>query len=97
MFVITNRSIEDGRGVDQFGKKPNAQGPHELRLFEARKLNRKWKIDLIEDKLSDQHKIEVGIPVEEEAFASKYVSRKILQRVRNTNGQLWGLTSLLNK
>ena len=90
MFVITNRSIEDeqAEGVNKFGKKPNAEGPNELRLFEAKKLTRKWKINLIEDKLTDRHKLEVGIPLEEEAYASKYVAKKILKRVRKEKRDL---------
>ena len=36
MFVITNRSVEDGEtGLDQFGKTPNEKGSNELRLARA--------------------------------------------------------------
>jgi hypothetical protein len=59
-----------------------------LRLFEVNKLRHKWKINLIEDELTDPLKLEVGIPLEEKAYTSKYVAKKILKRVRKEKRDL---------
>ena len=82
MFVITNRRIEEGRGVKQFGSRPNAEGPNELRLFEAVKQARGWKINLLEDQLTPEQKAELELPKDEVAYASQYVAKKVLDRVR---------------
>jgi esterase/lipase superfamily enzyme len=84
MFVVTNRRIrEDRSGLKKFAKTPNEKGPNELRLFEARRVNRQWRADLINDELTTAQKQEVGLPVSKKAYASPYVAKKILKRVRS--------------
>jgi len=82
MFVITNRRIGKGTGVGQFQKTPNEKGPNELRLFEATKKGKKWNVDLFPDKLTADLKKKAGLPANKPAFASQYVAKEVLRRVR---------------
>lgn len=83
MFVVTNRLIVAGEtGLDRFGETPNAKGPNELRLFEARRAGGKWQADLLPDVLTREMKEEVGLPVTKTAFGSQYVARKLRDRLR---------------
>ncbi len=83
MFVVTNRSIDSGaRGLKQFGKIPNENGPHELRLVEAKRRGKGWNIDVLPDRLTRAQKEEIGLPVSKRAYSSSYGAHMILKRVR---------------
>jgi len=84
MFVVTNRRIHSGKsGLDQFDKQPNEKGPNELRIFEAKKQRRGWKVAVLGDTLTQAQKREVSLPVSKPAYASSYVAKKVLKRVRS--------------
>jgi len=52
MYVITNREILEGEsGLEQFGKRPNRQGPNELRLARVTRRGRGWQVEFLADKL----------------------------------------------
>ncbi len=52
MYVITNRQIvDDEKGLDKFGKRPNGKGPNELRLADVRRKGRGWDVEFLEDEL----------------------------------------------
>ncbi len=53
MYLITNREIiKGGRGLKKFGKKPNTEGPNELRLMKVERTARSWKVSEVADRLS---------------------------------------------
>ncbi len=53
MYVITNREIiKKAKGLKKFGKKPNAEGPNELRLMSVTRTSRSWQVKEIVDRLS---------------------------------------------
>ena len=55
MYVITNRQIlDDEKGLDKFGKRPNNKGPNELRLADVRRKARAWDVEFLEDRLSPE-------------------------------------------
>ena len=61
MFIVTNRQVvQDAKGFDKLGSKPNAEGPNELRLVEATKRNKRWVIKILPDKLYDAMMTAVG-------------------------------------
>lgn len=88
MFVVTNRKILGRRGLGQFGDSPNVKGPDEIRVFNANKVEGKWQIDLLNDELTNQQKNEIGIPVTETAYASRYVAQVVLKRVQELKKNL---------
>lgn len=89
MFVITNRKINTRkRGLEQFGKTPNENGPNELRIFEATRRGRGWEIDVLRDTCTRTQKQAVGLPVSKSAFASQFVARRLLARVRDDRKNL---------
>lgn len=90
MFIITNREVDESRNdFEAFKSGPNEKGPNELRLADATLVNGKWHIRVLPDHISDEMADEVGLArvIDSETntakpiFASRYVARKILQRV----------------
>ena len=82
MFIITNRALdEDATGLDRLGRTPNPRGPNELRLVEAERTAQGWEIDILPDVATEEMKEEAKIVSEEPVHASRYVARKILERV----------------
>ncbi|WP_395343583.1 alpha/beta hydrolase [Ningiella sp. W23] len=54
MYVVTNREIfTDREGLEQFGERPNAKGPNELRVLKVERNRGKYKIELLEDELPE--------------------------------------------
>ena len=52
MYVVTNREIvEDATGLERFGRRPNRQGPNELRLAEVTRRGRGWSVEFLDDVL----------------------------------------------
>ncbi len=55
MYLITNRALDKkGRGLKIFGKKPNAEGPNELRLVEVNRANKSWQVKEVPDRLTSK-------------------------------------------
>jgi len=92
MFVITNREIVKGEtGLDQFGKRPNANGPMELRMAEVTRRGRGWQVEMIPDQPSRAMQRDAGITpswlrsmgfdADEPINGSVYVARCVLDRV----------------
>ncbi|MDQ2695428.1 MAG: alpha/beta hydrolase, partial [Pseudomonadota bacterium] len=83
MFVVTNRRlITNKTGLEQFGNKPNPEGPNELRIVEVARENSGWKVEILPDRLDEKRKRAVGLPVSKPAVASQYAARIILKRVQ---------------
>ena len=62
MFIVTNREINDRkRGLNKFGGKPNPEGANELRIVEAIKEGRDWKVYILPDELTDDDKLAVRL------------------------------------
>jgi len=79
MFLVTNRQPKKKTGGPEIlGKKPNPEGPNELRIVEALKRRGKWKLTVLDDKVSDEMKAEVGT---KNGHVVNYAARKILERV----------------
>ena len=50
MFLITNRQVDEEKtGPDALGSKPNSNGPNELRLAEADKVDGAWRVSILPD------------------------------------------------
>ncbi|MEJ2405499.1 MAG: alpha/beta hydrolase [Candidatus Thiodiazotropha sp.] len=90
MFIVTNREVDESKAdLDAFGEKPNSRGPNELRLAEAHKSGRKWKVSILPDEITPAMAKEVGLVAEMDAatgkpkpiYASRYAARKVLARV----------------
>jgi esterase/lipase superfamily enzyme len=93
MFIVTNREVDESKsGLEIFGKNPNKAGPNELRLVEANKVGRNWRIKLLPDDITPQMAKEVGLVAETDPktgkakpiYASRYVARKLQARVNPT-------------
>ena len=82
MFVVTNRQVDESRqGFAKFGDVPNALGPRELRVVEATKGTRGWRINVLPDTLTREMKKEAGIASRGEVYCSEYVARKLRRSV----------------
>ncbi|MEO1277347.1 MAG: alpha/beta hydrolase [Planctomycetota bacterium] len=83
MFVVTNRTLNaGGTGLKKFGDRPNPQGPNELRLVEASRSSRGWDVKILPDECTQTMKRSAGLELDQPAFASAYVAKKLLARVR---------------
>jgi hypothetical protein len=51
MYIVTNREIlEEESGLAQFGPKPNAKGPNELRVARVtRGANGRFRVEILPD------------------------------------------------
>ncbi|MHC4405132.1 MAG: alpha/beta hydrolase, partial [Planctomycetota bacterium] len=78
MFVITNRDVDDSkRGFAKFGDVPNRLGANELRIVEASKTRRAWRISVLPDVCTPQMKRAVGITDPGKVYCSEYVAEKL--------------------
>jgi esterase/lipase superfamily enzyme len=87
MFVVTNREVKpSASGLKQLGLKPSPQGPNELRLVEAKKNDDGiWKIKVLPDLITESMRKEVGLnETKKQFYASDYVARIVLERVRKS-------------
>ena len=88
MLVITNRSIEDAKGLKQFGKTPNAKGPKELRLFDVVKEGNKWNVRVRDDRLDAEavknlkRKYKLNIDVKQPWYASLQAACELFEKAR---------------
>ncbi|AWI78967.1 hypothetical protein CEW87_06075 [Parazoarcus communis] len=91
MFIVTNREVDETKTTvkDAFKSYPNACGPNELRLAEAVRDGKEWRIRILPDEISDEMAAEVGLTHEVDPdtgekkplYASAYVARRIVERV----------------
>jgi esterase/lipase superfamily enzyme len=89
MFVVTNREIvDDATGVARFGRKPNSQGPNELRLAEVTRKARSWSVEFLDDALPKarvrQLIDEFRLPIDPDGdyYASLEVACELTRRAR---------------
>lgn len=89
MYIVTNREIYDRRdGFRKFGKQPSAKGPNELRLVEITGSRANPKLNVIADKLTSDQKKKLGVPKDEEAFASQLIARSVFNRLQKSGKNL---------
>jgi len=90
MFIVTNRDVDESRtDLEALKSCPNALGPNELRLAEATRAGRTWRVRLLPNEITDAMAAEVGLVPEidpqtnqpKPIFASRYVARRVLARV----------------
>ena len=89
MYIITNREIKKGaRGLKLFGKKPNTEGPNELRLLSVTKTARSWQVKEVADRLgkstvtSLKKKFQLDIDISQPWFGSLKVACDLFERAR---------------
>jgi esterase/lipase superfamily enzyme len=89
MYVVTNREIVDGvKGFEQFGKRPNAKGPNELRLAEVVKRGSGWRVTFLDDEMEraevEQLKEEFQLAIDpaETHYASLRVACDLARKAR---------------
>jgi esterase/lipase superfamily enzyme len=83
MFLITNRDVDESKkGPDAFGKKPNREGPNELRCAEATLTGGKWRVDILADLCTPAMLASAGIQTPGPHPASRYVAHKLLLRLK---------------
>jgi len=51
MYIITNRNITNGSGLNKFGKDLSSKGPHDVRMFDVTKKSKKWAVSEVIDEL----------------------------------------------
>ena len=90
MYVITNRNllVSDFQPFSKepkevFGAKPNEEGPNEVRLFEAKRVNKQWRAALIPDTPSpDEAKAISWCDPNESVYGSHLVAQRVVDRAR---------------
>lgn len=90
MFFVTNREIVAGAsGLDQLGSTPNSKGPNELRLAEAVKNGRSWSVNVLPDVVTPDMRAAAGLaPSDQPVYASTYVARVLIDRIRKEKKNL---------
>jgi len=84
MFIVTNREVNSRKsGPGVFGPKPNPKGPHELRLAEATKRGRSWKVELLPDELTAADRRQLEIEDRSIVSGSQYAALKLLSKIRD--------------
>jgi hypothetical protein len=90
MFIVTNRDVDESRtDLEALKSYPNGLGPNELRLAEATRTGRTWRVGLLPNEITAAMATEVGLVPEidpqtnqpKPIFASRYVARRVLARV----------------
>lgn len=79
MYVVTNRNLQPNASPEErFGATFNRKGPNELRLAEAQKVDDRWQVDILDDRITYNG---------EEMWASEAAFLKVQQRMgqRQTN------------
>lgn len=52
MYLITNRALKKGKGLNSIGKTPHPKGPNELRLLRVEEVGGEWSTIEVQDTLS---------------------------------------------
>jgi len=89
MYVITNRKLKRGQGLDIFGKKPNLSGPLELRLVDVSKTDGDvWQTSVIKNKLTHtaaktlKEKFNLNIDTTQDWYGSLSVACTLFERAQ---------------
>lgn len=90
MYIVTNREIlENEKGLSQFGSKPNAKGPNELRVAEVTKTaNGQFRVQILPDELpkSEAEKLirthKLGLDPEAQHYVSLKVAAAVTTKAR---------------
>ncbi len=89
MFIITNREVSNRKsGFDQVGARPNRKGPNELRILEATRSGNNWNLEILSDVLSADMKREIDVAQNKKFYASTYVAKKVLGKIRKEKKNL---------
>jgi hypothetical protein len=89
MFIVTNRQVDDAATdvESAFEPVPNHKGPNELRLAEAVRAGRQWKIRILPDQITPEMAREAGLDSDIDPqtgapyFVDHYVARRLLRRI----------------
>lgn len=82
MFLVTNREIRRESGdVNILGKRPNVNGPNELRLVEAKKRAGRWSLTVLPDRSTEAMRDAAGMPPNSDDHIASYVGHGLLSRV----------------
>lgn len=97
MFMVTNREVDESQTTIEkaFSSRLNKLGANELRIAEVTKSGRRWSVRILPDQITKDMASEVGIELEMDPetnkpkpiFASRYVARKIVERVNPGKGK----------
>lgn len=88
MYVITNRKLKKGKGLNIFGKIPNTSGPLELRLVDVSRSDRDWKASVVENVLSKEEvkvfkkKFNLDIDVTQDWYGSLRIACEFFERAQ---------------
>lgn len=90
MFLITNRAVDDTKkGIDALGDIPNPKGPLELRMAEATRHGKGWRVSILPDICTPAMLRSAGIKPQQDAqgraapvYASRYVAYKLLLQLK---------------
>jgi esterase/lipase superfamily enzyme len=81
MYIVTNREIlEEQKGLEQFGPKPNAKGPNELRVAQInRNASGKYRVEILPDEIpgDEAKKLIADNKLDLDPEAQHYVSLKV--------------------
>jgi len=90
MFLVTNRAVDETKkDIAAFGDIPNPKGPLELRLAEATRQGKDWRVAILPDVCTPAMLESVGITPTQDAagndlpvYASRYVAYKLLLKLK---------------
>ncbi|MEE4187168.1 MAG: alpha/beta hydrolase, partial [Roseobacter sp.] len=88
MYVITNRRINQGTGLEVFGDTPNTKGPNELRLVQVEGSGKDLKVHAMDDKLDKAEvvklasKFNLDINTSDNWYASLKVACSVFERAQ---------------
>lgn len=83
MYLVTNREIVGNTNtVDLLGERPNHKGPNELRILRARRVSRRWKLELLPDELTREEKIQWKLPIGRTYYASHLAALETVKQAR---------------
>lgn len=91
MYIITNREVKKGKGLSVLGKKPNSEGPNELRLINVTRTGRTWRVTPVADKLNTatvrnlKQKYRLDIDPNKEWNGSLRVACELFEKARTSN------------
>ena len=89
MYIVTNRAVRAKKtGFKAFGDKPNPRGPHELRFVEVSESTDGYDVKVLDDTLSREEKEQLGVPVSKVAYRSKFVAKKLFEKVNQGDRNL---------
>lgn len=89
MFIVTNREVDESSSDVEtaFKSTPNRKGPNELRLAEATRAGRRWKVRVLPDEITSEMACEIGLSSEIDpktggpVYVDHYIARRLMARV----------------